>query len=54
MRKKECPSCAMQIDIDSKVCPICNYEFSESNKGLRLAAVLLVILFLLYLFYSLS
>jgi RNA polymerase subunit RPABC4/transcription elongation factor Spt4 len=29
MKKKECPSCAMEIPEEAKVCPICGYEFPE-------------------------
>lgn len=53
MKKKECPSCAMEIDATSKVCPICGYEFpgAGKNTALKWMAVLLVILFLLYLIF---
>ncbi|HRI77965.1 MAG TPA: hypothetical protein PLR06_00390 [Cyclobacteriaceae bacterium] len=34
MRKKECPSCAMDIDRDAAVCPICNYEFQSQQSPL--------------------
>ena len=49
MKKKECPSCAMQIDADSKQCPVCNYEFPPSNRGLKWVALALALLFLLYI-----
>lgn len=50
MKTKECPACAMLVDAESKTCPICAYEFTESNKGnLKWIAILLAILFLLYL-----
>ena len=48
MKKKECPSCAMDVDADSEVCPICSYEFPKASKFPRWIAVLLIILFLLY------
>lgn len=48
MKKKECPSCAMEIDADAKVCPICSYEFTEGHsKGNRFLAIILIIAFLL-------
>jgi RNA polymerase subunit RPABC4/transcription elongation factor Spt4 len=54
MKKKECPSCAMEIDADAKVCPICSYEFTEGHSGSsRLLAILLIIAFLLGAFYFL-
>ena len=51
MTKKECPSCAMEIDANSKVCPICNYEFPQANKSYKWIAILLIILFLLYFIF---
>lgn len=49
MKKKECPSCAMNIDAKSSVCPICGYEFPKSSGGLRIAAILLLIIVLLWM-----
>jgi RNA polymerase subunit RPABC4/transcription elongation factor Spt4 len=51
MKTKECPSCAMEIDADSRRCPICSYEFPPGNKGLKWAAILLALLFLFYLIF---
>jgi RNA polymerase subunit RPABC4/transcription elongation factor Spt4 len=51
MKKKECPSCAMMIDDSSKTCPVCGYEFPGSPAALRWAALLLAILFLIYLIF---
>ena len=50
MRKKECPSCAMEIDSKSKVCPICAYEFADHSAWIKWVAVLLIIVFLLSYF----
>jgi RNA polymerase subunit RPABC4/transcription elongation factor Spt4 len=51
MKKKECPSCAMEVDADSKICPICSYEFPRSGKFPKWIAILLIILFLLYFLF---
>lgn len=51
MKKKECPSCAMEVDADSRSCPVCQYEFPRSNAGLRWAALLLALLFLFYMIF---
>lgn len=51
MKTKECPSCAMIIDASSKVCPVCRYEFPASNMGLKIVALLLVLLFILLLIF---
>lgn len=48
MRKKECPSCAMEIDANSKVCPICSYEFATYSSGLKWVAILLIVVIILY------
>lgn len=51
MKKKECPSCAMDVDAGSKLCPICGYEFAEFNQGYKWVAILLILLFLFYLIF---
>ena len=51
MRKKECPSCAMDIDVKSKECPICGYEFTEIGTSYKWIAILLIIIFVLYLLF---
>jgi len=52
MKKKECPSCAMEVNGNAKVCPICSYEFTEGHSsGNRWLAILLVIAFLLSALY---
>ncbi|MBK6987547.1 MAG: hypothetical protein IPH33_04495 [Bacteroidetes bacterium] len=48
MATKECPSCAMNVDDKSTVCPICGYEFPETNKGFVIVAIILLIISLLY------
>lgn len=51
MKKKECPSCAMEIDKNVKNCPVCGYEFTQPNPLIKWIAILLAIL-LLYLTLS--
>ncbi|MBX2969893.1 MAG: hypothetical protein KF803_11025 [Cyclobacteriaceae bacterium] len=48
MKKKECPSCAMEVDQKSKACPICGYEFTQPNPAWIWLAIVLIIIFLLY------
>ncbi|HLW20357.1 MAG TPA: hypothetical protein VKX33_08540 [Cyclobacteriaceae bacterium] len=45
--KKECPSCAMEVDEKNSTCPICSYEFPRKNPLHQWVAILLVIAFLL-------
>lgn len=49
MKKKECPSCAMEVDQSEKVCPICQYEFPAQAKGTTWVAVLFLVVILLWL-----
>jgi RNA polymerase subunit RPABC4/transcription elongation factor Spt4 len=49
MKTKECPSCAMEVDKEAKVCPICQYEFPTQAKGVTWVAVLLLVAILLWL-----
>jgi RNA polymerase subunit RPABC4/transcription elongation factor Spt4 len=51
MKKKECPSCAMEIDADSRICPICGYEFPGTKMGYKWIAILLVILILFFMIF---
>lgn len=50
MKKKECPSCAMEIDASAKVCPICSYEFAAYPASVKWIALLLALLFLVTFF----
>lgn len=50
--KKECPSCAMQVDSKNRACPVCGYEFPATNNVNRIIAILLVLLFLCLVLYD--
>lgn len=49
MEKKECPSCAMPIEAQAKVCPICAYEFPSRPKWQMGVALLLILALLLWI-----
>jgi RNA polymerase subunit RPABC4/transcription elongation factor Spt4 len=49
MKKKECPSCAMDIDEDAAACPICGYEFTQPGSTTRWVAIGLLVLIIGYL-----
>lgn len=51
MTTKECPSCAMNVDDKSTVCPICGYEFPVANKVYIVVAVILLIVTILYFIF---
>jgi RNA polymerase subunit RPABC4/transcription elongation factor Spt4 len=51
MVKKECPSCAMEVNADSKTCPVCGYEFPRVTIGLKLIALLLALIILYFVFF---
>jgi hypothetical protein len=50
-KEKECPSCAMPVDKNADICPICGYDFPKQPLSLKLGAWLLIILMLLWLFF---
>lgn len=41
----------MDVDSDSKVCPICAYEFAETKPAWKFLAILLIVVMLLYLIF---
>jgi len=48
MKKKECPSCAMEINADEKVCPFCNYEFPSEPKTVKYIGYLLLVVIVIF------
>ncbi len=47
MKRKECPSCGVEIEREYNICPICRYEFPVKPKfHIKTAAIILLILFL--------
>jgi len=38
----------MEVDKDAEVCPICGYEFPHNPLSLKIAAIIMIILLLLY------
>ncbi|OQA12511.1 MAG: hypothetical protein BWY67_00242 [Bacteroidetes bacterium ADurb.Bin397] len=51
MKKKECPSCAMEIDSASAICAVCGYEFPVQSKIYTWVAVFLLVVILLYFIF---
>jgi len=49
LKKKECPSCAMEINANEKVCPICHYEFPEESKSFKMIVIVLILLFIVFI-----
>jgi len=49
MSKKECPGCAVEVGGSNNVCPICGYEFPDQPRGIKIMAVLMAILLLLWI-----
>ncbi len=50
MKQKECPSCAMMVDKDAEVCPICGYEFPHTSKTFTIVIIIMLIAFVLLVF----
>jgi RNA polymerase subunit RPABC4/transcription elongation factor Spt4 len=46
-KEKECPSCAMKIDKDEKICPVCGYEFPRQSPVFIAAVVIMILIFIL-------
>ena len=44
----ECPACAMMIDDDSTLCPVCGYEFPKQSTGIKWVAIVLLMVLLGY------
>ena len=51
--KKECPSCAMEIDKKDKICPVCGFEFPHEKPTIKWLALALLIMFLVYFLFNL-
>ncbi|MBN8653643.1 MAG: hypothetical protein J0L67_19590 [Cytophagales bacterium] len=51
MKKKECPSCAMEIEAGLKTCPICQYEFPQRDPAIKWVAIVLIIAILFGIFF---
>ncbi|MFC1726634.1 hypothetical protein ACFL4T_13505 [candidate division KSB1 bacterium] len=48
MSKKECPSCAVEIDTGETVCPICRYEFPAGRRSYVKITALILLIILIY------
>ncbi len=47
MAERECPSCAMSVEAEAEVCPVCGYEFPEPRTGVSPMAWLMAALLIL-------
>ncbi|WP_148899602.1 zinc ribbon domain-containing protein [Fodinibius salinus] len=51
MEQKECPGCAVQIDKDANICPICGYEFPTQPLSVKIVACLMIVLLVWWLVF---
>jgi hypothetical protein len=51
MKTKECPSCAVEIDANAEVCPICGYEFPQQSLTVKILVWVMIILLVLWLVF---
>lgn len=51
MEKKECPGCAVEVNSEAEVCPICGYEFPRQSKSIQIMAWVMVVLIILWLVF---
>ncbi|NGP87602.1 zinc ribbon domain-containing protein [Fodinibius halophilus] len=49
MSQKECPACAVQVDGDAEVCPICGYEFPSQPLYLQIMVWIMILLLFFWL-----
>jgi len=49
MGTRKCPGCAVEIEADSDVCPVCGYDFPKQPLSFQIMAWVMVILLLLWL-----
>jgi hypothetical protein len=52
MKKKECPSCGIEVDAGLNECKYCGYEFPDNKRGFQGVALLLALAFIAYLIYN--
>jgi RNA polymerase subunit RPABC4/transcription elongation factor Spt4 len=50
-KKQECPSCAVQVDADAEICPICGYEFPKQSLSITIMAWLMILLLIWWLIF---
>lgn len=50
-RKMECPSCAVEVDADHDVCPICGYEFPKQSLSFKIGVWVMIALFLIWMLF---
>ncbi len=50
-KTKECPGCAMDVNANEEVCPICEYEFPEQSSATSIVVVVMIILMLLWVIF---
>ena len=41
----------MEIDVKSKECPVCGYEFPQTSVGMKALVILLVLLLLYFIIF---
>ena len=46
MKMKECPSCGLDVESNSKECMYCHYEFPGFSIGYKVVALVLALFFL--------
>ena len=44
MKKVECPGCAVEVDANADVCPICGYEFPKQSAWFQVGVWILILL----------
>jgi predicted amidophosphoribosyltransferase len=42
--ERECPSCALPIDVEAEECPYCGYDLPRQKSSVRIVAIVMAIL----------
>ena len=54
MKKKECPSCAVDVDAAAEECPICGYEFPQKMMVKNKFVFIIMFIIVVYLIYRIA
>ncbi|MEM1125918.1 MAG: zinc ribbon domain-containing protein [Bacteroidota bacterium] len=49
----ECPSCALDIDANTDICPFCGYDLPQQKRSYMPVVILFVLLMLSFALYEL-
>ncbi|MFC2076473.1 zinc ribbon domain-containing protein [candidate division KSB1 bacterium] len=54
MKQKECPSCAVDVDVTAEQCPVCGYEFPQKKMVNNKFVMIIMFAIVVYLVYKIA